>query len=498
MIRRPPRSTLFPYTTLFRSQHNVAKSKSQTTYHANWNNTTLTTITKIKMKKLVKIIMNGKSLTITNNGKKNTLTKVIINGKSTISLTDIVNLRISKDGKMNAYVAWVSGKIMGDYFPNVGDTAILNGKPGKRYRNVSWLVFSPDSKIFVYLAKTATGRKVVVNDFESKEYVDASGPYFSPNSQQFAFKAVLEKGQMIVQNKKEGKIYDEVDKITFSPDSKKLAYSVKLKGKEYVVISGKRKSKSYDRIGEILFSPDSKKLILSVYHNSKNFIVVNGVEGKRYAKISSIIVSADSQDIAYVAANRVPPDHHGYFRSKIGEDDQFVVKNNKVVSKPYSYVINLEFTPNKNTLRFSAKHKIGDSIQSATVVEGVEKTHIVESKDTYRYVGFFNFSPDNKTIAYELSESMGKPEKRYEYFVRNGKKDKAYKNIPFAQKYFTDDSKKMIYVGEGGGKASIVVNGKEAASYSHIVSTIYFVNSNQIRYFAVKKDGYIYLINQKI
>src|SRR3712207_9178012 len=27
MIRRPPRSTLFPYTTLFRSRHNVMKSR---------------------------------------------------------------------------------------------------------------------------------------------------------------------------------------------------------------------------------------------------------------------------------------------------------------------------------------------------------------------------------------------------------------------------------------------------------------------------------------
>src|ERR1039458_4477045 len=29
MIRRPPRSTLFPYTTLFRSQHTLSRSESE-------------------------------------------------------------------------------------------------------------------------------------------------------------------------------------------------------------------------------------------------------------------------------------------------------------------------------------------------------------------------------------------------------------------------------------------------------------------------------------
>src|SRR5438876_6803650 len=33
MIRRPPRSTLFPYTTLFRSQHGIAPQRSVQRWH---------------------------------------------------------------------------------------------------------------------------------------------------------------------------------------------------------------------------------------------------------------------------------------------------------------------------------------------------------------------------------------------------------------------------------------------------------------------------------
>src|SRR5256885_7187022 len=45
MIRRPPRSTLFPYTTLFRSQHDysyVNPNTSQTDYVGNRQQVTIT------------------------------------------------------------------------------------------------------------------------------------------------------------------------------------------------------------------------------------------------------------------------------------------------------------------------------------------------------------------------------------------------------------------------------------------------------------------------
>src|SRR5438034_7486941 len=34
MLRRPPRSTLFPYTTLFRSENNVTQHALRNTHHA--------------------------------------------------------------------------------------------------------------------------------------------------------------------------------------------------------------------------------------------------------------------------------------------------------------------------------------------------------------------------------------------------------------------------------------------------------------------------------
>src|SRR5258708_26430664 len=36
MIRRPPRSTLFPYTTLFRSVRNLGAQRAQKWIHAGW------------------------------------------------------------------------------------------------------------------------------------------------------------------------------------------------------------------------------------------------------------------------------------------------------------------------------------------------------------------------------------------------------------------------------------------------------------------------------
>src|SRR5258708_24932516 len=38
MIRRPPRSTLFPYTTLFRSINNLGTEPTRTAYRAPWQN----------------------------------------------------------------------------------------------------------------------------------------------------------------------------------------------------------------------------------------------------------------------------------------------------------------------------------------------------------------------------------------------------------------------------------------------------------------------------
>src|SRR5258708_27673572 len=37
MIRRPPRSTLFPYTTLFRSRGNHSRTTADLSIHPKWN-----------------------------------------------------------------------------------------------------------------------------------------------------------------------------------------------------------------------------------------------------------------------------------------------------------------------------------------------------------------------------------------------------------------------------------------------------------------------------
>ncbi|MCX5682486.1 MAG: hypothetical protein NT049_02220 [Planctomycetota bacterium] len=245
--------------------------------------------------------------------------RLYVNGAQVASIQkwEPLSVYYSADGKRLAFVEQIESGVIEAFKRSVGVRAVVDGKPGPQFEDISGFSFSSPGKRYAYLAKTANGElRVVVDGKQEDEPLTElyAGVVFSKDEQHFAYSGKNAKGEnhVFVDGKSAKRLGNQPLGLQYDPEDR-LSFVARVNGRS-LLVRGDSGSEFTFKVpathetgcrSSILFSPDGKRLgfiaVLKQYGGLSP--VIDGREYS-YSGTQCLTFSEDSRHFGFLTVSK--------------------------------------------------------------------------------------------------------------------------------------------------------------------------------------------------
>lgn len=245
--------------------------------------------------------------------------RLYVNGAQVASIQkwEPLSVYYSADGKRLAFVEQIESGVIEALKRSVGVRAVVDGKPGPQFEDISDFSFSSSGKRYAYLAKARDGLRVVVDGKQEGEPLTElyAGVVFSKDDQHFAYSGKNAKGEnhVFVDGKSAKRLGNQPLGLQYDPLGR-LSFVARVNGRSLLVRgdSGSELTFKVPATHEtgcrpsILFSPDGKRFgfmaVLKQYGGLTP--VIDGREYSYSGLTKCLTFSEDSRHFGFLTVSK--------------------------------------------------------------------------------------------------------------------------------------------------------------------------------------------------